>query len=118
MSKLIEVTDATFDAEVLKSPIPVAVDFYSDQCGPCRILTPILESLAEAIGNKAKIVAVNVAESERLVLEYEITALPTILVFALPRHAVSQTNRFGELQEVRRMVGLAGLGELREALEA
>ena len=105
MSKLIEVTDATFDAEVLKSPIPVAVDFYSDQCGPCRILKPILESLAEAIGDRAKLVAVNVAENERLVLEYAISAVPTLIVFSDGR-------------EIRRMVGLAGLGELREALRA
>lgn len=105
MSKVIEVTDATFEAEVLKSPVPVAVDFYSDQCGPCRVLKPILESLVETIGDKAKIVAVNVAERERLVLEYEITALPTILVFS-------------DGKVVRRMIGLAGLGELRELLEA
>jgi len=105
MRKLIEVTDDTFEADVLKSPIPVAVDFYSDQCGPCRVLKPIIASLAEAIGDKAKIVAVNVAESERLVLEYGISAVPTILVF-----------RGG--QEIRRMVGLGGLGELREALGA
>jgi len=105
MSKLIEITDATFEAEVLKSPILVAVDFYGDQCGPCRVLKPILEWLAEAIGDRAKIVAVNVAENERLVLEHEITALPTILVFS-------------DGKEVRRMIGLSELGELREALGA
>jgi len=105
VSKLIEVTDTTFDAEVLKSPVPVAVDFFGDHCGPCRILKPILESLAEAIGDKAKIVAVNVAGSERLVLEYGISVVPSILVFRGGR-------------EVRRMVGLAGLGELRELLGA
>lgn len=103
MSKLIEVTDATFDADVLKSPVPVAVDFYSDQCGPCRILKPILESLAEAIGDKGKIVAVNVAENERLAVDLGISALPTLIVFSGGR-------------EVRRMIGLSELGELREAL--
>ena len=50
------------------------MDFYGDQCGPCRVLKPILESLAEAIGDKAKIVAVNVAENERLVIKYGIAA--------------------------------------------
>ena len=105
MSKLIEVTDATFEAEVLKSPVPVAVDFYSDQCGPCRVLKPILESLAEAIGDKAKIVAVNVAENERLVIDHGISALPTLLVFS-------------DAREVRRMIGLSELGELRQSLGA
>ena len=108
MSKLIEVTDATFEAEVLKSPVPVAVDFYSDQCGPCRVLKPILESLAEAIGDKAKIVAVNVAENERLVIDHGISALPTLIVF----YPVTDGNG----KEVRRMVGLSELGELRKAL--
>jgi thioredoxin 1 len=92
-----------FEAEVLRSPVPVAVDFYSEQCGPCRILKPILESLAEAIGDEAKIVAVDVAENERLVIDHGINAVPTILVFK-------------DGHEVRRMVGLAELGELRVAL--
>ena len=96
MSKLIEVTADTFEAEVLRSPVPVAVDFYSEQCGPCRVLKPILESLAEAIGDKAKIVAA---------IDHGIQAIPTILVFK-------------DGHEVRRMVGLAELGELRVALGA
>lgn len=105
MSKITEVTADTFDAEVLRSPLPVAVDFFSDQCGPCRILKPILESLAEVIGDEAKIVAVDVADNERLVADHRIQAIPTILVFK-------------DGVELRRMVGLAELGELREVLEA
>ncbi len=105
MSKLKEITTTNFKVEVLRSPVPVAVDFFSDQCGPCRILKPILESLAEAIGDKAKIVAVDVAENERLAIDHGIQAIPTILVFK-------------DGHEVRRMVGLAELGELRVALGA
>ena len=105
MSKLIEVTDATFNAEVLRSPVPVAVDFFGEYCGPCRILKPILELLADDLGNSAKIVAVDVVASERLALECGINAVPTILVFR-------------EGREVRRMVGLSQLAELREELEA
>ena len=103
MNKLIEVTDATFNAEVLRSPVPVAVDFFGEYCGPCRFLKPILELLADDLGNSAKIVAVDVVASERLALECGISAVPTILVF-----------RAG--QEFRRMVGLGELGSLREAL--
>ncbi len=105
MNKLIEINEASFESEVLRSPVPVAVDFFSDTCGPCRILKPILESLGEAIGDKAKIVTVDVGENERLVMDHRIQAIPTILVFKGGR-------------EVRRMVGLAELGELREVLEA
>lgn len=102
---MIDINEAEFEAEVLKSPVPVAVDFFSPNCGPCRILKPILESLAEAIEYKAKIVALNVADNERLAVDLGISAVPTILVFRDGR-------------EVRRMVGLAELGELREALGA
>lgn len=105
MSKLKEITATNFEAEVLRSPVPVAVDFFSEQCGPCRILKPILESLAEAIGDRAKIVAVDVAENGRLAIEHGISAVPTIIVF---------TNG----KPTRRMVGLAELGELRVALGA
>jgi len=105
VSKLREITAADFDVEVLRSPVPVAVDFFSHECGPCRVLKPVLESLAEGIGNRAKIVALNVADNERLVTAHGISAVPTILVFDQGR-------------EVRCMVGLAQVGELREALAA
>lgn len=105
MNKLIEVTTDTFEAEVLRSPVPVAVDFFSEQCGPCRILKPILESLADAIGDRAKIVAVDVAENGRLAIELGISAVPTIIVF-------------NNGKPTRRMVGLAELGELRVSLGA
>lgn len=105
MSKLKRITTTNFEAEVLRSPVPVAVDFFSEQCGPCRILKPILVSLAEAIGDRAKIVAVDVTENEQLVIDNGIQAIPTILVFK-------------DGHETRRMVGLAELGELRVALGA
>lgn len=105
MSKLREITTTNFEAEVLQSPVPVAVDFYSEQCGPCRILKPILESLADVVGEGAKIVTVAVAENERLVIDYDIQAVPTIIVYK-------------NGQPTRRMVGLAELGELRMALGA
>lgn len=103
MSKLKQITAADFEAEVFRSPVPVAVDFYGEGCGPCHILKPMLESLAEAIGDRARIVTVNVADEETLADEFEIAAIPTILVFRDGR-------------EVRRMVGLSKLGDLRVAL--
>lgn len=102
---MIEINETEFESKVLNSNVPVAVDFFSDQCGPCRILKPMLESLAEAIGDKAKIVAVDVADNERLVIDHRIQAIPAILVFK------------GGV-EVRRMVGLAQLAELRDLLGA
>lgn len=105
MTKLKNINEADFNAEVLQSPIPVAVDFFGDYCQPCRILHPILESLADELSGKAKIVAVNVVENQELVGRLGLTVVPTILVY-----------RAGE--EVRRFVGINNLAELREALEA
>ena len=101
MSKLIEVDEVTFEA-VLWSPIPVVVDFYSNNCGPCRMLKPFLEALADDLGS-AKFVTVDVEVNEQLVRDHGINSVPTLLVF-----------RNG--QEVDRMVGMGQLVRLREAL--
>lgn len=103
---MIDVREADFDALVLRSPVPVAVAFTSPTCGPCRVLKPMLESVAEVIGDRARIVGVNVADEESLAVRYGISAVPTILLFAPGG------------REVRRMIGLGELGELRAALEA
>lgn len=105
MSKLLEVNEGNFDAEVLRSPVPVAVDFFGEYCGPCRMLKPALESLADDLGNIARIVAVDVTSSPKLVQDHGVTAVPTILVF-----------RSGHL--THRMIGLGALASLREALAA
>lgn len=103
MSKLIDVTDATFDHLVLQSSVPVAVDFYGDHCPPCRALKPVLESLADEIGEGAKIAKVDVTVNEGLAVKFGIHSVPTILVF---KHGV----------EVDRMVGLREVRSLRDAL--
>ena len=103
MSNLIEVNDSNFEAEVLRSPVPVLVDFFGEHCGPCRMLKPVLVALAESMGNSLKIVAVDVAANERLVNDYRISALPTLIVFR-------------EGKERDRMVGLKDMKYLMEAL--
>ena len=105
MSNLIEVNDSNFEAEVLRSPVPVLVDFFGEHCGPCRMLKPVLVALAESMGNSLKIVAVDVAANERLVNDYRISALPTLIVFR-------------EGKERDRMVGLKDMKYLMEAMEA
>lgn len=105
MSKLRQITAADFEEEVLRSPVAVAVDFYGEGCGPCRVLKSILESLAGAIGDRAKFVTVNVADEEALADGYGVAAIPTVIVFRDGR-------------EVRRMVGMGELGDLRAVLVA
>jgi thioredoxin 1 len=103
MSSVSEVNDSNFETEVLRSPVPVLVDFFGEHCGPCRMLKPVLIALAESMGDKVRIVTVDVAANERLVNDYRISAVPTLIVF-------------DQGQERDRMVGLKDMHYLKEAL--
>jgi thioredoxin 1 len=100
---LIEVTDATFEEVVLQSPVPVLVDFYSVQCGPCRRMVPVLEGLAQELGDRARVVKVNAPENPALAVDYHVTVVPTLVVFK------------GGI-EVNRLVGVASTQRLLDAL--
>jgi thioredoxin 1 len=77
---VIHADEKTFRKEVLKSEVPVLVDFYADWCGPCRALGPVLEELAEETPN-AKIVKINVDNSPQLAGKYGVSSIPNLLVF-------------------------------------
>ena len=75
------ITDATFDAEVLKADLPVLVDFWAPWCGPCRILGPIVEELAGELAGKVKVVKMNVDENPQTPTTYGIRGIPTTILF-------------------------------------
>jgi thioredoxin 1 len=76
-----KVSDASFDAEVLKASGPVVVDFWAEWCGPCKMIGPHLEEIAGTLGDKVKIVKLNVDENPATASKYGIMSIPTLMIF-------------------------------------
>jgi thioredoxin 1 len=76
------VTDQTFGSDVLMSDKPVVVDFWAEWCGPCRMVSPILEELSKEHGDKVSFVKLNVDENPQVAASYRITSIPTLNVYS------------------------------------
>ncbi len=103
MNDFIEVSEPTFDAEVIQAKVPVIVDFFADYCVPCRILRPFLARLSHELGSRAKVVTVDVIANSDLSASHRISAVPTLLIFKNGK-------------ETARFTGLASEDVLRAAL--
>ena len=77
----IKLTEANFEEEVLKSDIPVLVDFWASWCGPCMMLAPVVEEIAKEYEGKIKVGKVNVDEQQRLAVQYRISSIPSLKLF-------------------------------------
>ncbi len=98
----LKLSSENFQEEVLNSNLPVLVDFYADWCGPCKMMAPIVEKIAEELEGKAKVGKVNVDQNQDLAIKYNIMSIPTIIIF-----------KNGE--ESRRIVGVRDKEELLKA---
>ncbi len=102
---IVYLNSGNFSLEVLQSEVPVLVDFWAEWCGPCKMLAPVLDELADEYQGKVKVGKVNIDNNQELSSEYSIQSIPTLLLF-----------KGGEVQEQH--VGLKGKPELKSALDA
>ncbi len=99
---IIDVTDSTFEEDVLKSDIPVLLDFWAVWCGPCKIIVPSLENIAQDYKGRLKVAKMNVDESPMIPSKFSVMSIPTLLLFqggeiketiigALPQKKIEET---------------------------
>ncbi|MCX4084626.1 thioredoxin [Rickettsia hoogstraalii] len=75
------ITDSSFKKEVLESDLPVLVDFWAEWCGPCKMLTPIIDEISKELKGKVKVLKMNIDENPNIPSEYGIRSIPTIMLF-------------------------------------
>lgn len=96
--KVVKVSAADFDETVLNSKEPVLVDFWAEWCGPCKMIAPALDELADAYDGRAKIAKVNVDEQRELAVKYHVRSIPMLLVFKDGEIVNQQIGAVGKAQ--------------------
>ena len=92
MSSIANVTDASFDADVMKSSEPVVVDFWAEWCGPCRNIAPALDEIASDLQGKVRIARLNVDENPEVTSRYGIHSIPTLMIFKNGKSVASKVG--------------------------
>src|SRR5882757_4977002 len=104
-ANVVTINGSNFDQEVLKSAVPVLVDFWAEWCGPCKAIAPVLDEIADEKAGKIKIAKINVDENQDLATKFNVRAIPTLLIF-----------KGGTVKE--QVVGMVGKKDLEKKLAA
>ncbi|WP_045728610.1 thioredoxin TrxA [Xanthomonas sp. GPE 39] len=102
--KVLHVGDADFDAKVLQSDEAVLVDFWAEWCGPCKMIAPVLDDLAEAYDGRLKVAKINVDENRATAIKYQVRSIPMLLLF-----------KNGQIQATQ--IGAVGKGQLTQMID-
>jgi thioredoxin 1 len=105
MSNAMSVTDSSFETEVLNGPAPVVVDFWAEWCGPCKLISPVLDELAGEYDGKVKVTKLNVDENPSTSAKYGVRSIPTLLFFK-------------DGQIVDQVIGAVSKSDLKKRFEA
>ena len=108
LSKCVDINGEDFRSMVLESDIPVMVDFYAQWCGPCRMMSPYLESVASKYDGKIRVVKLNTDDYPRIAMDYDIRALPTVMVFWAGEIAITMTGMRNEKQLIEAAESVLG----------